>query len=74
MWSSRAIPSVQFNQVGSFAAALLAQLRAENGKGRKQRRRVTQLYAELVKQGYAGSYVRVACFVRKWRQAQPPEF
>ena len=53
-----------------YAAELLAWLKAEDRKGRKQRRRVTQLHAELVKQGFTGSYVRVACFVRKWRQAQ----
>ena len=31
---------------------------------------MTQLHAELVKRGYTGFYVRLACFVRKWRQAQ----
>ena len=53
-----------------FAVELLACLKAEAHKGRKHQRRVTQLHAQLVKQGYDGSYGRVASFVRKWRQAQ----
>lgn len=53
-----------------YATQLMDWLKAEERKARKQRRRVKQLHAELVKLGYDGSYGRLATFVRKWRQAQ----
>ena len=38
--------------------------------GRKERRNLKQLYADLVKLGYGGSYDRVASFARLWRCQQ----
>jgi len=57
-------------KLDAYVAQLDEWLKSEERKSRKQRWRVNQLHAELVKQGYTGSYVRLACFVRKWRQTQ----
>ena len=53
-----------------FATQLVDWLKAEERKTRKQRRRINQLHAELVRLGYDGSYGRVANFVRGWRRSQ----
>ena len=58
------------SKLDPFAAQLREWLKAEERKTRKQRCRINQLHAELVKLGYDGSYGRVASFVRKWRQSQ----
>ncbi len=63
-------PRQSASKLDPFAAQLLEWLKAEERKTRKQRRRVNQLHADLVKLGYTGSYTRLSCFVRKWRQAQ----
>lgn len=39
----------------------------EAGKGRKGRRTVRRIHADLVALGYGGSYARVAAFVRRWQ-------
>jgi transposase len=51
-------------------AKLAGWLKAEAGKGRKQRRSAKQLHADLVRLGYMGSYDRVTAFARAWRQLQ----
>ena len=53
-----------------FATQLVDWLKAEERKTRKQRRRINQLHAELVRLGYYGSYGRAANFVRGWRRPQ----
>lgn len=50
-----------------FAEKLTAWLQVESRKSRKQKRNAKQLYADLVKLGYDGSYNRVAAFARQWR-------
>ena len=58
------------SKLDEFATTLAAWFKSEAHKGRKQRRNLKQLYAELVRLGYTGSYDRVAAFCRRWRQEQ----
>jgi transposase len=50
-----------------FADKLSEWLRVEAGKGRKGRRTVRRIHADLVALGYDGSYAQVAAFVRRWQ-------
>ena len=58
------------SKLDDFADKLSAWLKTETNKGRKQRRNLRQIYADLVSLGYTGSYDRVAAFARQWREAQ----
>jgi len=58
------------SKLDDFADKLTAWLKIESSKGRKQRRNLRQLHADLVALGYTGSYDRVAAFARNWRQVQ----
>jgi transposase len=58
------------SKLDGFATKLADWLRSEAGKGRKQRRNLTHLYAELSALGFTGSYDRVAAFARSWRRSQ----
>ena len=58
------------SKLDDFADKLAAWLKTESGKGRKQRRNLRQLHADLAALGYTGSYDRVAAFARHWRQVQ----
>jgi len=58
------------SKLDAFMAKLAGWLKAEAGKGRKQRRSAKQLHADLVRLGYMGSYDRVTAFARAWRQLQ----
>ena len=58
------------SKLDDFADKLSAWLKTESGKGRKQRRNLRQLHADLTALGYTGSYDRVAAFARHWRQLQ----
>jgi len=55
------------SRLDPFAGKLSGWLEAEAAKGRKGRRTARRLHADLVALGYAGSYARVAAFVRHWR-------
>ena len=55
------------SKLDPFADKLTGWLKTETGKSRKQRRTAKQLYEDLVKLGYTGSYGRVAAFARDWR-------
>jgi transposase len=55
------------SKLDPFADKLAGWLKTEAGKSRKQRRTVKQLYEDLVKLGFEGSYSRVAAFARNWR-------
>jgi len=57
-------------KLDAFADKLAYWLKIEAGRGRKQRRSLKQLHADLVALGYLGSYDRVTAFARAWRQAQ----
>lgn len=59
--------SVRPSKLDLFAEKLAAWLQVESKKSRKQKRNAKQLYADLAKLGYEGSYGRVAAFARKWR-------
>jgi len=56
------------SKLDAFAESLANTLAAEARAGRKQRRNLRRIYADLVKLGYNGSYDRVAAFARHWRQ------
>lgn len=58
------------SKLDDYATKLTAWLKAEAGKGRKQKRSVKQLYRDLVQLGYTGSYDRVTAFAKRWRQQQ----
>jgi len=55
------------SKLDSFAEKLSGWLKVEAGTSRKQKRTTKQLHADLVSLGYAGSYGRVAAFVRQWK-------
>ncbi|RKJ95943.1 IS21 family transposase, partial [Pseudoroseomonas wenyumeiae] len=55
------------SRLDPFADRLSDWLRVEAGKGRKGRRTVLQIHADLVALGYDGSYARVAAFARRWQ-------
>ena len=56
-----------------FAEKLAGWLKTEASKGRKQRRTLKQLHADLVALGFTGSYNRVAAFAREWRDGRQRE-
>ena len=58
------------SKLDEFASKLEGWLEAESGKGRKQRRWLKQIHADLVALGYSGSCDRVAAFTWAWRQAR----
>ena len=58
------------SKLDDYAQTLTSWLHRESRRKRKQRRTVKQLYSELVKLGYTGSYDRVTAFARDWRQEQ----
>jgi transposase len=55
------------SKLDPYAEKLAGWLKTEAGKGRKQRRTLKQLHADLVALGFTGSYNRVAAFAREWR-------
>ncbi len=61
------------SKLDPYADKLSAMLRVEAGKGRKQKRTIKQLHADLAMLGYEGSYNRVAAFARDWRAARQRE-
>ena len=58
------------SKLDAYAGKLVGWLKSEASKGRKQRRSLKQIHADLVQLGFAGSYGRVAAFARGWRQTQ----
>ena len=61
------------SKLDPFADKLAGWLKTEAGKSRKQRRTVKQLYEDLAKLGFEGSYSRVAAFARNWRADRQQE-
>ena len=53
------------SKLDRFAEKLAGWLKTEAGKGRKQRRTLKQLHADLVALGFTGSYNRMAAFARE---------
>jgi transposase len=58
------------SKLDDFEATLSQWLKTETSRGRKQRRSLLQMCAELRSLGYAGSYDRVAAFARAWRRGE----
>jgi hypothetical protein len=61
------------SKLDPFAEKLAVWLKTEAGKGRKQRRTLKQLHADLVALGFTGSCNRVAAFAREWRAGRQRE-
>jgi len=61
-------PRHNASKLDAFAQSLAQTLASEAVAGRKQRRTLRRIYADLVGLGYNGSYDRVAAFARHWRQ------
>ena len=57
-------------KIDDYAEVLSSWLTRESGRTRKQRRNLLQLYGDLVRLGYRGSYDRVAAIARAWRVQQ----
>ncbi|MGP9792152.1 IS21 family transposase [Roseinatronobacter sp. NSM] len=55
------------SKIDPYAARLTDWLVANQRKPRKDRRTAKDMFEELVKAGYDGSYERVAAFVRQWK-------
>ena len=55
------------SKIDPYAARLTDWLVANQRKARKDRRTAKDMFEELVKAGYDGSYERVAAFVRQWK-------
>ena len=55
------------SKIDPYAARLTDWLVANQRKVRKDRRTAKDMFEELVKAGYDGSYERVAAFVRQWK-------
>ena len=55
-------------KLAEYESTLISWLHRETRRSRKQRRSVKQLYHDLVKLGYAGSYDRIAAYARQWRE------
>lgn len=54
-------------KLSDYEPTLVTWLHSEQQKSRKDRKQIKQLHQDLVALGFAGSYDRVAAFVRQWR-------
>jgi len=61
------------SKLDPFAEKLSGWLKTEASKSRKERRTAKRLHADLVTQGFTGSYGRVAAFVRDGRADRQQE-
>lgn len=57
----------RLSKLNPFSEKLAGWLKTEIGKPRKQRQKLKQIHADLVKFGFTGCYNRVAAFARDWR-------
>ena len=53
-----------------FEDVLSGWLKTDLHRGKRDRRTIKTMYADLIEQGYGGSYGRVAAFARRWREEQ----
>ena len=58
------------SKLDDYSPTLTSWLHRETKRHRKQRKTVKQLYFDLQKLGFDGSYDRVAAFAREWRKEQ----
>jgi transposase len=65
-YPERQVPSV----LDPYKEQLVAWLRADSYRPKRDRRTVTVLFQHLRAQGYPGGYGRVAAFARAWREEQ----
>ena len=60
----------RISKLSPYLDKLQQWLKTESNRGRKERRSVKQLYHDLVKLGYLGSYDRVVAYAKQWRLQQ----
>lgn len=58
------------SKLSPYTEKLAQWLKTESNRGRKERRSIKQLYQDLVKLGYVGSYDRVVAYAKAWRIQQ----
>jgi transposase len=63
-------PRPSRSKLAPYAEQLIVRLKTASKASRKQRKSVKQMYRELAGLGYEGSYDRVVCFAKRWRQQQ----
>ena len=58
------------SKLDAYADTLRLWLKADAGRGKRERRTKGQMWQALREMGYAGSYGRVCAFARQWKQSQ----
>ncbi|MDP2166248.1 MAG: hypothetical protein Q8K21_18885 [Hydrogenophaga sp.] len=61
---------VNKTKLDGYTETLATWLKADQHRGKRDRRTVKTLYEALAEQGYTGGYGRVASFARRWREDQ----
>ncbi len=61
---------VVVSKLDGFTEMLATWLKADQHRGKRDRRTIKALYEALTEQGYTGGYGRVAAFARRWREDQ----
>jgi transposase len=61
---------VVVSKLDAYADTLRMWLKADAGRGKRDRRTKGQMWQALREMGYAGSYGRICAFARQWRQSQ----
>lgn len=61
---------VVVSKLDGFTETLATWLKADQHRGKRDRRTIKTLYEALTEQGYTGGYGRVAAFARRWREEQ----
>lgn len=61
---------VEATKLDPYREQLTAWLKAEVGKGRRERRTLRAIYKQLRALGFRGDYSRLTAFARRWRQEQ----
>jgi transposase len=57
-------------KLDAYADTLSLWLKADAGRGKRERRSKKQMWQALCEQGYSGSYARVCAFARQWKRQQ----
>ena len=61
---------VVVSKLDGFTEMLATWLKADQHRGKRDRRTIKALYEALAEQGYSGGYGRVAAFARRWREEE----
>jgi hypothetical protein len=60
---------VVVSKLDGFTETLATWLKADQHRGKRDRRTIKLMYEALTEQGYTGGYGRVAAFARRWRES-----